>query len=76
VSTLRLVALHPLAVQFAEVADAYERGRPEYALAVVGAIAAELAAGTCEDGPVGERDRLSETLSHALADDARSEDLA
>lgn len=34
--------LHPLAVQFAEVADAYERGRPEYAPAVVGAIAAEL----------------------------------
>jgi ubiquinone/menaquinone biosynthesis C-methylase UbiE len=36
------VALHPLAAQFAEVADAYERGRPEYAPAVVGAIAAEL----------------------------------
>jgi SAM-dependent methyltransferase len=36
------VALHPLAAQFADVADAYERGRPEYAPAVVGAIAAEL----------------------------------
>ncbi len=34
--------LHPLAVQFATVADAYERGRPEYAPAVVGALAAEL----------------------------------
>ena len=36
------MALHPLAAQFAEVADSYERGRPEYAPAVVGAIAAEL----------------------------------
>jgi SAM-dependent methyltransferase len=40
--TLRLVPLHPLAVNFAEVADAYERGRPEYAPAVIGALAAEL----------------------------------
>jgi SAM-dependent methyltransferase len=36
------VALHPLAERFASVADAYERGRPEYPPAVVGAIAAEL----------------------------------
>jgi SAM-dependent methyltransferase len=36
------VELHPLARQFASVADAYERGRPEYAPAVIGAIAAEL----------------------------------
>jgi|ERR1039458_42965 SAM-dependent methyltransferase len=36
------MALHPLAERFAEVAGAYERGRPEYAPAVVGAIAAEL----------------------------------
>jgi ubiquinone/menaquinone biosynthesis C-methylase UbiE len=36
------VALQPLAEQFASVADAYERGRPDYAPAVVGAIAAEL----------------------------------
>jgi SAM-dependent methyltransferase len=36
------VALHPLAAQFADVAGAYERGRPGYAPAVVGAIAAEL----------------------------------
>jgi ubiquinone/menaquinone biosynthesis C-methylase UbiE len=36
------VALHPLAASFAEIADVYERGRPEYAPAVAGAIAAEL----------------------------------
>ncbi len=36
------MALHPLAAKFASVADAYERGRPEYAPAVVGALAAEL----------------------------------
>jgi SAM-dependent methyltransferase len=36
------VTLHPLAQQFAAVADEYERGRPEYPPAVVGAIAAEL----------------------------------
>jgi ubiquinone/menaquinone biosynthesis C-methylase UbiE len=34
--------LHPLATGFADVAAAYDRGRPEYAPAVVGAIAAEL----------------------------------
>ncbi len=34
--------LHPLAQRFAEVAEVYERGRPEYAPAVAGAIAAEL----------------------------------
>src|SRR5581483_1556062 len=37
--------LHPLAEQFASVADVYERGRPEYAPAVIGALAAELAVG-------------------------------
>jgi SAM-dependent methyltransferase len=36
------VTLHPLAEHFGSVADAYERGRPEYPPAVVGAIAAEL----------------------------------
>ncbi len=36
------MALHPLAERFASVAGAYERGRPEYPLAVVGALAAEL----------------------------------
>ena len=34
--------LHPLAQRFADVADAYERGRPDYPPAVVGALAAEL----------------------------------
>jgi SAM-dependent methyltransferase len=43
------VELHPLAQRFAVVADAYERGRPEYAPAIVGAIAAELCV------PVGAR---------------------
>jgi SAM-dependent methyltransferase len=37
------MTLHPLAARFAEVSAEYERGRPEYALAVVGALAAELA---------------------------------
>jgi SAM-dependent methyltransferase len=36
------MALHPLAERFASVAGAYERGRPEYPPAVVGALAAEL----------------------------------
>jgi SAM-dependent methyltransferase len=36
------VNLHPLAEGFGSVADAYQRGRPEYAPAVVGALAAEL----------------------------------
>ena len=36
------MALHPLAVKFAAVALAYERGRPNYAPAVGGALAAEL----------------------------------
>jgi SAM-dependent methyltransferase len=34
--------VHPLAARFVEVAGPYERGRPEYAPAVVGVIAAEL----------------------------------
>jgi len=41
-ATLGRVTLHPLAQQFASVADTYERGRPEYAPAVIGALAAEL----------------------------------
>jgi SAM-dependent methyltransferase len=39
------VTLHPLAEQFASIAGAYEQGRPEYAPAVVGALAAELGLG-------------------------------
>jgi SAM-dependent methyltransferase len=42
VGTLPSVALHPLAERFASVADAYEHGRPDYAPAVAGALAAEL----------------------------------
>ena len=37
--------LHPLAIQFASVAEVYERGRPDYAPAVIGAAAAELGIG-------------------------------
>ena len=36
------MGLHPLAARFADVADSYERGRPEYTPAVVEAIMAEL----------------------------------
>jgi SAM-dependent methyltransferase len=36
------VALHPLAASFGAVADSYERGRPDYPPAVVGAVTAEL----------------------------------
>ena len=36
------MTLHPLAAQFASVADEYERGRPEYAPGVVGAMISEL----------------------------------
>lgn len=36
------MTLHPLAARFASVADAYERGRPDYAPAAAGALAAEL----------------------------------
>jgi SAM-dependent methyltransferase len=36
------MGLHPLAANFVEVADAYERGRPEYTPAVAETIAAEL----------------------------------
>ena len=36
------MTLHPLAERFALVADAYERGRPDYAPAAIGALAAEV----------------------------------
>lgn len=39
------MGLHPLAERFVDVADAYERGRPEYTSAVAEAIAAELQVG-------------------------------
>ncbi len=36
------MSLHPLAERFASVADSYERGRPDYTPAVIGALMAEL----------------------------------
>jgi SAM-dependent methyltransferase len=44
------VTLHPLAARFGSVAEAYERGRPDYPPAVIGAIAAEL--GIAPSAPV------------------------
>lgn len=44
------MTLHPLATQFASMADAYERGRPDYAPAAAGALAAEL--GLARGAPV------------------------
>src|SRR5262249_33421030 len=41
-TTVGRMALHPLTTHFNDAADVYERGRPEYAPAVVGALAAEL----------------------------------
>jgi SAM-dependent methyltransferase len=58
------VELHPLAAQFAEVADAYERGRPEYAPAVVGAVAAEL--GVTAGAPVLDLAAGTGKLTRAL----------
>ncbi len=56
--------LHPLAEQFASVADAYERGRPDYPPAVIGAIAAEL--GIPEGGRVLDLAAGTGKLSRAL----------
>jgi SAM-dependent methyltransferase len=58
------VALHPLTAGFAEVAGVYERGRPEYAPAVVGAIAAEL--GIPVGGPVLDLAAGTGKLTRAL----------
>jgi SAM-dependent methyltransferase len=58
------VALHPLTTGFAEVAGTYERGRPEYAPAVVGAIAAEL--GLPAAGPVLDLAAGTGKLTRAL----------
>ncbi len=56
--------LHPLAARFAGVAAAYERGRPEYAPAVIGAIAAEL--GIAPGAPVLDLAAGTGKLSRAL----------
>jgi hypothetical protein len=58
------MALHPLSAGFAEVAGAYERGRPEYAPAVVGAVAAEL--GIPAGGPVLDLAAGTGKLTRAL----------
>ena len=58
------MALHPLAAQFASVADAYERGRPEYPPAVAGALAAEL--GLVPGAPVLDLAAGTGKLSRAL----------
>ncbi len=60
------MALHPLAAKFAEIADSYERGRAEYAPAVVGAIAAELR--IAPDAPVLDLAAGTGKLTRALVD--------
>ncbi|MFL5892752.1 MAG: class I SAM-dependent methyltransferase [Solirubrobacterales bacterium] len=58
------MALHPLADKFASVADAYERGRPDYPPAAVGALAAEL--GLAPDAPVLDLAAGTGKLTRAL----------
>lgn len=58
------MALHPLAEHFAAVAGVYERGRPDYAPAVVGAVAAEL--GLAPGIPVLDLGAGTGKLSRAL----------
>jgi len=58
------VTLHPLAQQFASVAGEYERGRPGYPPAVVGALAAEL--GVPPHAPVLDLGAGTGKLSRAL----------
>jgi SAM-dependent methyltransferase len=60
------MALHPLAESFADVAGTYERGRPEYAPAVVGAITAEL--GLSRGAPVLDLAAGTGKLTRALLD--------
>lgn len=59
------MTLHPLAAKFAAVAGAYERGRPEYTPAVVGALAAELGLGA--GAPVLDLAAGTGKLTRALA---------
>ena len=56
--------LHPLAAGFADVAAAYDRGRPEYAPAVVGAMMAEL--GIAPGAPVLDLAAGTGKLTRAL----------
>jgi len=58
------VTLHPLAEQFASAAGAYERGRPDYAPAVAGALVAEL--GIDPHAPVLDLGAGTGKLSRAL----------
>jgi SAM-dependent methyltransferase len=62
--TLPAMAVHPLAAQFASVAGAYERGRPEYPIGAIGAIAAEL--GLRPGAPVLDLAAGTGKLSRAL----------
>jgi ubiquinone/menaquinone biosynthesis C-methylase UbiE len=58
------MALHPLARNFAAVAQEYERGRPDYDPAVVGALAAEL--GVSAGGPILDLAAGTGKLTRAL----------
>jgi ubiquinone/menaquinone biosynthesis C-methylase UbiE len=58
------MALHPLAQQFAAVAQEYERGRPDYDPAVVGALTAEL--GVSPGGPILDLAAGTGKLTRAL----------
>ncbi|MEO6857557.1 MAG: methyltransferase domain-containing protein [Solirubrobacteraceae bacterium] len=58
------MALHPLAEHFAAVAQEYERGRPDYEPAVVGALTAEL--GVSPGGPILDLAAGTGKLTRAL----------
>ncbi len=58
------MTLHPLAAGFAAVAERYERGRPEYPPAAVGALAAEL--GLAPGAPVLDLGAGTGKLTRAL----------
>jgi len=58
------MSLHPLAARFAEVADTYERGRPDYPPEVARAIAAELS--LARDAPVLDLGAGTGKLTRAL----------
>ncbi|HMD57493.1 MAG TPA: class I SAM-dependent methyltransferase [Solirubrobacteraceae bacterium] len=58
------MTLHPLARQFASLADVYERGRPEHAPAVAGALCAEL--GLAREAPVLDLAAGTGKLTRAL----------